>query len=361
MADSTLNQITRTDNIADDDLLLMWKDGINATRAIKVGDFNSGLMSRIETVEDLIPSDTSTDNKLVNEGNISQKLNFTINAHNIRSIIFPSGYTGDVIVRLYIINATETVEVHIVGYNEINGKYNGWYKSTGSNLYVDISTNYQIDICNNSETAVDVLAEIYAGEKALVSLGSSGTFTYWGDNLLSLQTENLQTPLTIAGSQRTTVEQALEALVPVDEVADDDMHAVTSNTVYDTIIKALEPTSIIIQNLSLCVGHITGASQSIAFYIPYTFIKRIPSEITVNSFSITVRCCEGGYIDDSLSNKITQNTIGVSITEITARKNGIYINLYKNTTWKVGTSSTVVTNNTPVSVDCDINLTFSYS
>lgn len=217
MADSTLNQIVSTDTITDDDLLLCYRQAINATRSISAQNFNKVNADRFAALELLIPSDTSESNQLVNKSEVLQKLQFMVNATNVRHIIFPSGYTGAVVVRLYMCNATNTADVRILGYNQLNNNYKGVYTQTGVGLFVNIATNYQIDICNTSSTSVDVIAEIYASQTASVDAGASGSFSYWGANFVNSdcslkQNKTLDTPLTIGDVSQTTVEGALSAL-----------------------------------------------------------------------------------------------------------------------------------------------------
>ena len=71
MADSTLNQITRTDNIADDDLLICYKTGIGATRSITVNNFNAPMSERVGNIEEVIPEGTTSINPLVNNSGLA--------------------------------------------------------------------------------------------------------------------------------------------------------------------------------------------------------------------------------------------------------------------------------------------------
>lgn len=71
MADSTLNQITRTDNIADDDLLICYKTGIDATRSITVNSFNVPMSERVGNIEEVIPEGTTSINPLVNNSGLA--------------------------------------------------------------------------------------------------------------------------------------------------------------------------------------------------------------------------------------------------------------------------------------------------
>jgi hypothetical protein len=163
---------------------------------------------RISDIEDVIPSDTSTENMLVNASQLG-----TASAKNYTTNVEPNNHS--------------LVESNAV-YAAISSSISSIYKPHGNLSCSELGTSLLIasnvgNIYNmtDSGTTSDLFVQgagvsIYPNDTVgIIQTGvNEYKFNYMGSliDLHSYQTKELADPLTIAGSTKTTVESALSAL-----------------------------------------------------------------------------------------------------------------------------------------------------